>query len=170
MPRLWEGIGDWWPPRNPWAQRGSVGWDDLAQFLRRNAYPHAQLRINYYHNLFHDIATLMNWHYPQMAVRIGEWRPDKGETQGHSHLEAEAVSVVCNIAWLGGECPLDSIVGVLAKDQWGNDTTRVLRKPVRGVREATRIALDRMSVRPTVEVGLLLNDWDMVRRCWQDEQ
>lgn len=146
-------------PFNPYTHRGSLHWCEFGPFLRRNRNYNAQIKINFYPKIFNDIVTVMDWHLPEMALRTGQWRPWAGETRGQaSTVEYEAHAVVCNVGWLGGECPMENLPGLLKKDEWGQDTTAVLRKPVRGVKEAVRMALHMLVLRPTLEVGLLLDD------------
>lgn len=158
-----------YPPCNPFKYRGSLYWDELAPLLKRNATIWSMIRINYYPKLFDDMVTVMDWYLPELALRTGNWRPDRGEGQGNYHLGAEANAVVVNMAWLGGECPMESIPGKLKKDQFGRDTTVIEKRPARGVVEGVRIALGLGSIRQSVEVGLLLNDYGMISREWGRE-
>jgi hypothetical protein len=104
-----------------------------------------------------------------MAIRKGEWKPQAGETLGNPHLETEAHAIVCNMAWIDGECPYDNIKGKFAADSFGKPTTKVLQRPLRGVREGLQIMLQKGVLRRSVEVGLILNDYSIVREGWGRE-
>ena len=150
---------------DPFAHRGSLHWYEIAPLLRRNAAPWRVIRINYYPNMFSRMVTVMDWHRPELAIRKGEWKPSQGESFGQHFLEEEAHAVVCNMAWINGECPMENIKGVWAKDEYGELTTRQLVRPERGVLDGVRILLAQGSLEPTLEVGLLLHDYDIAREA-----
>lgn len=137
---------------------------DLAPLLRRNSTPWANIRINYYPNQFQRMVTVMDWHQPELAIRTKEWNPSK-ETLGYRQREEEAFAVICNMAWLEGECPMGNVPGVFGFDEDGNLTNKVIARPERGVKEAVAIMLQREVLEPTQEIGYLIGDWEMAGRA-----
>lgn len=158
---MWD---EWEPPKDPFAHRGSLYWFELAPLLRRNAAPWQVIKVNYYPNQFKRMVTIMNWRLPEMALRTGTWRPDKGETFGQHFVEEEAHAVVCNMAWIDGECPFMNIKGWWTLDDRGEPLV-MKQRPERGVLEAVRMMVDQGTLEPTREVGFLLHDYEMVGRA-----
>lgn len=148
---------------NPYTHMGSLHWFDLAPLLRRNAAPWHNIRINFYPLQYARMVTVMDWHLPELALRTGEWKPHKGETLGKaSTAETEAHAVVCNMAWLEGECPMANVPAIFAHDGQGKLTNKVIQRPERGVKEALRIMLHQGVLEPTEEVGMVLGDYAMI--------
>jgi len=155
-----------WPPHNPFKYRGSMYWNEIAPMLRRNANLHSCLKFNFYPNIWPDRVTIMDWHLPEMAIRTGIWKPNVDTLGQASTSEYEAHAIVCNIGWLDGECPMDTLPMEFYLDENGAKTTKIKKHKVRGVMEAVEAALDIGALRPTVELGLLTNNHRMVTRCF----
>lgn len=106
----------------------------------------------------------MAWGEPERAIRTGEWRPSV-ETQGYRQREEEAHAVVCNMAWIEGECPMGNIPAIFGFDAQGKLTNKVIARPERGIKEAINIMLYRGVLEPTQEIGYLIEDWEMAGRA-----
>lgn len=158
-----KGLCECWPPCNPFTYRGSLQWSEVAPFIRRNAAPWMVPRFNYSSKQFTRMVTLMAWGLPALLIRRGEWKPAT-ETHGHSAVETEAHAVVCNMAWIEGECPMANVPGRFEYNEKG-EPGRMLDRPERGLKEAVGIMLHHGVLTPTVEVGLFVNDWAMIRRA-----
>jgi len=151
--------------------RQSLHWHELAPIIRRAAHPWAAIKFNYYYRYFRDMVTIVDYHLPEWALAKGVWQPHKGELTADGWATAwEAHSLVTNVAWLEGECPLSDLASTFETDEFGKMTTKVRQRPHYGARHALKALLACGTILPTVDVGHLLADEGVLREGYRREQ